>query len=211
MIPLDSLALFAFASLLLSLTPGPNLMYLISRTLCQGRAAGLISLAGTTSGFLFYAVTAAFGLTAVFVAIPVLYDLVRWAGAAYLLWMAWDAVRPHGSGGLFARRDLPPVRPAVLFRNGVVTSILNPKVALFYLALFPQFVDPARGSVLAQSLLLAGVQIVINAVGDMLFVLAAAQAARWLAQRPGWLAVQRWILGGVFAGIALKLAIDARK
>jgi threonine/homoserine/homoserine lactone efflux protein len=211
MIPLDSLALFALASLLLSLTPGPNLMYLISRTLCQGRGAGLISLAGTTSGFLFYAVTAAFGLTAVFVAIPVLYDLVRWAGAAYLLWMAWDAVRPHGSGGLFARRDLPPVRPAVLFRNGVVTSILNPKVALFYLALFPQFVDPARGSVLAQSLLLAGVQIVINAVGDMLFVLAAAQAARWLAQRPGWLTVQRWVLGGVFAGIALKIATDARK
>ena len=211
MIPLDSLALFAFASLMLSLTPGPNLMYLISRTLCQGRSAGLISLAGTTSGFLFYAVTAAFGLTAVFVAIPMLYDLVRWAGAAYLLWMAWDTVRPHGSGGLFARRDLPPVRPAVLFRNGVVTSILNPKVALFYLALFPQFVDPARGSVLAQSLLLAAVQIVINAVGDMLFVLAAAQAARWLAERPGWLAVQRWVLGGVFAGIALKLAIDARK
>lgn len=210
MIPLDSLALFAFASLLLSLTPGPNLMYLISRTLCQGRGAGLISLAGTTSGFLFYAVTAAFGLTAVFVAIPMLYDLVRWAGAAYLLWMAWDAVRPHGSG-LFARRDLPPVRPAVLFRNGVVTSILNPKVALFYLALFPQFVDPARGSVLGQSLLLAAVQIVINAVGDMLFVLAAAQAARWLAERPGWLAVQRWVLGGVFAGIALKLAIDERK
>ena len=105
MIPLDSLALFAFASLMLSLTPGPNLMYLISRTLCQGRGAGLISLAGTTSGFLFYAVTAAFGLTAVFVAIPMLYDLVRWAGAAYLLWMAWDAVRPHGSGGLFARKD----------------------------------------------------------------------------------------------------------
>ncbi|MEO8738559.1 MAG: LysE family translocator [Casimicrobiaceae bacterium] len=211
MIPLDSLALFALASLLLSLTPGPNLMYLISRTLCQGRGAGLISLAGTTSGFLFYAVTAAFGLTAVFVAIPMLYDLVRWAGAAYLLWMAWDAVRPHGSGGLFARRDLPPMRPAVLYRNGVVTSILNPKVALFYLALFPQFVDPARGSVLAQSLLLAGVQIAINAVGDMLFVLAAAQAARWLSERPGWLAVQRWILGGVFAGIALKLAIDGRK
>ena len=211
MIPLDSLALFAFASLMLSLTPGPNLMYLISRTLCQGRGAGLISLAGTTSGFLFYAVTAAFGLTAVFVAIPMLYDLVRWAGAAYLLWMAWDAVRPHGSGGLFARRDLPPVRNAVLFRKGVVTSILNPKVALFYLALFPQFVDPARGSVLTQSLLLASLQIVINAVGDMLFVLAAAQAARWLAERPGWLAVQRWVLGGVFAGIALKLAIDARK
>ena len=130
-------------------------MYLISRTLCQGRSAGIVSLAGTTSGLLFYALAAAFGLTAVFVTVPVLYDVVRWAGAAYLLMLAWDAVRPRGTGGLFARRDLPPVAPAALFRNGVLTSILNPKVALFYLALFPQFVDPARGSVLLQSLLLA--------------------------------------------------------
>ncbi len=204
MIPLDSLALFALACVLLALTPGPNLMYLISRTLCQGRAAGMVSLAGTTTGFLFYALAAAFGLTAIFVAIPVLYDVVRWAGA-------WDAVRPRGNGGLFARRDLPSAMPRVLFRTGMLTSILNPKVALFYLALFPQFVDPSRGSVLAQSLLLAAVQIVIDGFCDMLFVLAASQAATWLAERPSWLKAQRWVLGGVFAGIAVKLALDTRK
>ena len=211
MIPLDSLALFALACVLLALTPGPNLMYLISRTLCQGRAAGMVSLAGTTTGFLFYALAAAFGLTAIFVAIPVLYDVVRWAGAGYLLWLAWDAVRPRGNGGLFARRDLPSAKPGVLLRTGMLTSILNPKVALFYLALFPQFVDPSRGSVLAQSLLLATVQIVIDGFCDMLFVLAASQAATWLAERPSWLKAQRWVLGGVFAGIAVKLALDTRK
>jgi threonine/homoserine/homoserine lactone efflux protein len=211
MIPLDSLALYAVACVLLVLTPGPNLMYLISRTLCQGRAAGIVSLAGTTSGLLFYAVAAAFGLTAVFVAVPVLFDIVRWAGAAYLLWLAWDAVRPRGGGGLFARRDLPPVAPAVLYRTGILTSILNPKVALFYMALFPQFVDPARGSVLLQSLLLAAVQIVIAAIGDLLFVLAAARVARWLAERPAWLTAQRWVLGGVFGAIAVKLAFDSRR
>jgi len=211
MIPLDSLALYAVACVLLVITPGPNLMYLISRTLCQGRTAGIVSLAGTTSGFLFYAVTAAFGLTAVFVAIPVLFDIVRWAGAAYLLWLAWDAVRPQGSGGLFARRDLPPVAPGKLFRTGVLTSILNPKVALFYLALFPQFVDPARGSVLVQSLLLAAIQIAIDATGDLLFVLAAARVARWLAERPVWVTAQRWVLGGVFGAIAVKLALDSGK
>ena len=211
MIPLDNLALFALASVILSVTPGPNLLYLVSRTLCQGRTAGIVSLAGTTTGFLFYALAAAMGLTAIFVAIPALYDGVRWAGAAYLLWLAWDAIRPRGSGGLFARRDLPQLRPVVLFRTGVVTSILNPKVALFYLALFPQFVDVARGSVLAQSLLLATIQITINAAGDLLFVLAAARVARWLAERQAWVTAQRWVLGGVFAGIALKLAFDARK
>jgi threonine/homoserine/homoserine lactone efflux protein len=211
MIPLDSLALYVVACVLLVLTPGPNLMYLISRTLCQGRTAGIVSLAGTTSGLLFYAVAAAFGLTAVFVAVPVLFDIVRWAGAAYLLMLAWDAVRPRGSGGLFARRDLPQVAPAVLYRTGILTSILNPKVALFYLALFPQFVDPARGSVLLQSLILAAVQIAIAAVGDLLFVLAAASVARWLAERPAWVTAQRWVLGGVFGAIAVKLAFDSRR
>jgi threonine/homoserine/homoserine lactone efflux protein len=161
-----------------------------------------MSLAGTTSGLLFYAVAAAFGLTAVFVAVPVLFDVVRLAGAAYLLWLAWDAIRPRGGGGLFARRDLPTVAPWVLYRTGVLTSILNPKVALFYLALFPQFVDPARGSVLLQSLSLAAVQIVIAAAGDLLFVLAAARVARWLATRPAWITAQRWVLGGVFGAIA---------
>ncbi len=102
-------------------------------------------------------------------------------------------------------------RPATLFRTGVLTSILNPKVALFYLALFPQFVDPSRGSVLVQSLILAAVQIVIDATGDLLFVLAAARAARWLAERPVWLTVQRWVLGGVFGAIAVKLALDKGK
>ena len=211
MIPLDSLALYAVACVLLALTPGPNLMYLISRTLCQGRTAGIVSLAGTTTGLLFYALAAAFGLTAVFVAVPLLFDIVRWAGAAYLLWLAWDAVRPRGSGGLFARRDLPPIAPRVLYRTGILTSILNPKVALFYLALFPQFVDPARGGVLLQSLVLAAVQIAIAFAGDLLFVLAAASVARWLAERPAWVTAQRWVLGGVFGAIAIKLALDSRR
>ena len=211
MIPFDSLVLYAVACVMLALTPGPNLMYLISRTLCQGRTAGIVSLAGTTTGFLFYAFGTALGLTAVFVAIPVLFDIVRWAGAAYLLYLAWDAIRPQESGGLFARRDLPPVLPATLFRTGMLTSILNPKVALFYLALFPQFVDPSRGSVLAQSVILALMQIVIGAIGDLFFVLTAARVAHWLAERPSWVTAQRWVLGGVFGAIAVKLALDSRR
>ena len=211
MMPWSDFWLYVVACVLLVLTPGPNLLYLVSRTLCQGRAAGVVSLAGTTTGFVVHVVAAALGLSVVFVTIPVLFDVVRWAGAAYLLYLAWDALRPQGSTGLFARRDLPAVPPATLYRTGILTSILNPKVALFYLALFPQFVDPARGSVLLQSLFLGALQIGVAVVGDLMFVLAAAQVARWLADRPLWAAAQRWVLGGVFAAIAAKLALDTRR
>ncbi len=207
---LDNFLLFLAASVLLVLTPGPNLLYLISRTLCQGRPAGLVSLAGTTTGFAVHILAAAFGLSAVFIAVPVVYDGVRWAGAAYLLYLAWDSVR-SGSGGVFAPRMLSAAAPAKLFRMGLVTSILNPKIALFYLALFPQFVDPSRGGVLGQSLVLGATQIVVAIIGDTSFVLAAAGVARWLATRPGWATAQRWILAGAFVAIAAKLALDERR
>jgi threonine/homoserine/homoserine lactone efflux protein len=207
---LENLALFAAASALLALTPGPNLIYLVSRTLCQGRRAGIVSLAGTSLGFFVHLVAAALGLSAIFLAVPLLYDLVRYAGAAYLLWLAWGALRQKG-GDLFAPRALPQESPARLFPVGLATSILNPKVALFYLALLPQFVDASRGSVFGQSVLLGLVQIAIGIASDLCFVLAAARAAAWLARRPLWSAVQRWILGGVFAAIACKLAFDTRR
>jgi threonine/homoserine/homoserine lactone efflux protein len=205
----DNYPLFVAACVALVLTPGPNLLYLISRTLCQGRAAGMVSLAGTTSGFVVHIVAASLGLSAVLIAVPVVFDVVRFAGAAYLLWLAWDSLRAQGAT-LFTPRALPPEPPARLFRTGLLTSILNPKVALFYLALFPQFVVPARGSVLLQSLLLGATQIVIAVLGDTLFVLAAARVSRWLATRPLWTALQRYVQGGVFAAIAVKLALSDR-
>ena len=176
----DNYPLFLAACVLLVLTPGPNLLYLISRTLCQGRAAGLLSLAGTTSGFLVHIVAASLGLSAVLIAVPVLFDVVRYAGAAYLLWLAWDSVRARGPA-LFAPRPLAPETASKLLRTGMLTSVLNPKVALFYLALFPQFIVPA------------------------------ARVSGWLAARPTWMAVQRFVQGGVFAAIAVKLAVDDRR
>ena len=206
----ENFLLFIVASVLLVLTPGPNLLYLVSRTLCQGRIAGLVSLAGTTTGFVVHIVAASLGLSAVFLAVPVAYDALRWVGAAYLVYLAWDSVRSR-DGGLFAPHTLPAAAPAKLFRMGLFTSILNPKVALFYLALFPQFIDPSRGSVLGQSLVLGATQIVIAVIGDTMFVLAAAWIARWLATRPLWAAAQRWVLAGVFVAIAAKLALDERR
>ncbi len=203
---LGNYPLFVAACVVLVVTPGPNLLYLISRTLCQGRTAGLISLAGTTSGFAVHVVAASLGLSAMLIAVPVLFDGVRLAGAAYLLWLAWDALRSRDAA-LFAPRALASEPPAKLYRTGLLTSVLNPKVALFYLALFPQFVVPAHGSVLLQSLLPGATQIVIAVAGDTLFVLGAARMSRWLSVRPAWEAAQRYVQGGVFAAIALKLAL----
>jgi threonine/homoserine/homoserine lactone efflux protein len=206
----ENLALFALASLLLALTPGPNLLYLVSRTLCQGRSAGLVSLAGTSLGLVVHVTAAALGLSAIFVSVPVLYDILRYAGAAYLLWLAWGVLKPGGRG-VFAPSVLPPDSPRRLFRIGLLTSILNPKVAMFYLALFPQFIDASRGSVLGQSLVLGLIQVVIGALSDLCFVLAAGAITGALASRPLWVAVQRWLLGLVFTGIAVRLALESRR
>jgi len=206
----ENLALFALASLLLAITPGPNLLYLVSRTLCQGRSAGLVSLAGTSLGLVVHVIAAALGLSAIFVTVPVLYDILRYAGAAYLLWLAWGVLKP-GARGVFVPRVLPPDPPRKLFRIGLLTSILNPKVAMFYLALFPQFIDASRGSILGQSLVLGLIQVVIGALSDLCFVLAAGAITGALARRPLWAAVQRWLLGLVFAGIAVRLALESRR
>ena len=205
----ESFVLLAVASVLLVLTPGPNLVYLLSRTLCQGRAAGVVSLLGTATGFVFHILAAALGLSAVFLAVPIAYDVLRLAGAGYLLWLAWVAVRAHG--GLLAPRQLPVDPPGRLYRIGLLTSVLNPKIALFYVALFPQFVDPARGSVFVQSIVLGATQVAIVFAGDLVFVLAAARVARWLAGRPLWAAVQRWVMAAVLAAIALRLVTDDRR
>jgi threonine/homoserine/homoserine lactone efflux protein len=204
-----SLALFAVASLVLALTPGPNWLYLLSRTLFQGRRAGLVSWGGTTLGLSAHMLAAAFGLTAILLAVPYAYDAIRLAGAGYLLWMAWATVR-GARGAAFAPVALPHAPDRTLFRQGMLSSVLNPKVALFYLALLPQFIDPAQGSVLAQSLVLGVVQIAIAAVVDGALVLIAAELGKRFVRRPEWMRLQRIALGSVFGGLAVWLALSRR-
>ena len=107
MIPATELALFSLAALVMVLTPGPNMIYLVSRSLCQGRKAGVTSLFGVAVGFLVHMFAAAIGLTAVFMAIPLAYELLKWLGAAYLLWLAWQAVKPGAKSSPFEPRELP--------------------------------------------------------------------------------------------------------
>lgn len=209
MIPASSFLVFAAAALLMAVTPGPNMIYLISRSICQGRTAGLMSWAGVVLGFTFHMLCASVGLTALFMAVPLGYELLKFGGALYLLWLAWQAVRP-GARSPFEAKDLPPVPPRELFTMGLLTSILNPKVAIFYLSVLPQFIVPEAGSVLAQSLLLGFTQLCIGATVNLLVTISAAGLAAWFAHNRLWLAVQRYVMGLVLGALAVRLLAQPR-
>lgn len=201
---------FALIVLGMVLTPGPNMIYLVSRSISQGRVAGLVSLGGVGVGFLIYMLCAAFGVTALLLAVPYAYDALRLAGALYLVHLAWQSVRP-GARSPFQVRALPQDSPQRLFAMGLTTSLLNPKVAVLYLSLLPQFIDPARGSVLAQSLTLGATQIVISLTVNAAVAMLAGTIASFLAGRPTWMVVQRWLMATALAGLAVRMAMDARR
>ncbi|HKU87547.1 MAG TPA: LysE family translocator [Casimicrobiaceae bacterium] len=208
MLTLETWLVFCVACVALAATPGPNMLFLVSRTLAQGRAAGFVSLAGTSTGFALHAVAAALGLTALLAAVPVAFEIVRVAGALYLAWLAIATWRASDEAD--PRVTAPRVANLAMYRQGLLTSLLNPKLAVFQLALFPQFVDPARGSVLTQGLVLAVTQLVIVIAGDSACVFAATGARRWFAARPGFSRWSKRALAGVFAALAARLAVQSR-
>jgi threonine/homoserine/homoserine lactone efflux protein len=207
--PVDASAAagIALVALGLVLTPGPNMLYLVSRSLTQGRRAGLISLLGTALGFLVYLFTAVLGISAIFVAVPAAYVALKIAGALYLLYLAWGVLRP-GAPPVFEVRDLPQDPPRRLIGMGLLTNLLNPKIAMLYLSLLPQFIDPDRGSVALQSLVLGSIQIAIALTVNGVFVIVAGSLAVVLARRPIVARVQRWVMGGALAGFGVKLLTD---
>jgi threonine/homoserine/homoserine lactone efflux protein len=181
----------------MALTPGPNMVYLISRSICQGRTAGLISPSGV-----------ALGVTALLLAVPYAYDALRFGGALYLLWLAWQAVKPGGRSP-FQVRQLSTDSPSKLFAMGFVTNLLNPKRAVLYLSLLPQFIEPRYGHVFDQSLILGGVQVTLSVTVNSIVAMTAGSIAVILGQRPFWLVVQRWLMGTVLASVAVRMATEA--
>ncbi len=200
-------ALFALICLGMVVTPGPNMVYLVSRSISQGRTAALISLIGVAVGFVFYMSCAALGITSLVIAVPYAYEALKICGAAYLLYLAWQAVRPGGRSP-FQVKDLPVDSTSKLLTMGLVTSLLNPKVAVMYLSLLPQFIHPEQGSVLTQSLMLGFTQITVSVSVNSTIIVIAGSIASFLAARPTWLVVQRWIMGTVLAGFAVRMAAE---
>jgi threonine/homoserine/homoserine lactone efflux protein len=210
MISLGTLGLFSTACLALTMTPGPDMLLIASRSVTQGRSAGFASLAGILLGTYCHAMAAAFGLSRLFLAVPIAYDVVRFAGAAYLLYLAWKTFRitpiptsPAPNEGRHAIRKI--------FRQGLLTNLLNPKMALFVLALFPQFVRPQDGAVAFQILTLATVLNFIGLIVNGVVILSASQLnKRWSGKRRRS-RIPQYLLGSVFTGLAFRPAVASRK
>ncbi len=200
---------FASVAFLMALSPGPNLLYLASRSICQGKQAGFASLAGVCTGMLIYMLATAAGLSTLFMAVPLAYDVVRCTGAAYLLWLAYKAFT--GRAPELGTAQLRAEPPSTLFRTGFFTCLFNPKLVITYGSLLPQFIEPANGHVLGQTVALGLIQIGAAATAHSCVIVLAAGVSGFLTTRVKSLAaLQRYLLSTVLAGLALRLALDRR-
>ena len=209
MLTAAELAWFSLASLLLVLTPGPNMIYCVSRALCQGRSAGIVSLAGVLVGFLVHLVAATLGLTALLAAVPFAFDAVRLAGAAYLLWLGCKAIFSRNLIS-FTPAARQPLRR--VFATGLLSNVLNPKPGLFVVAFIPQFVAAQRGSVPVQMLVYGAIFAVLTAVIFTALGCFAAQLSNALARRPRLVLWANIGAGLTFVAAGLSiLALDRRR
>jgi threonine/homoserine/homoserine lactone efflux protein len=204
----ETLGLFVLAALALLLVPGPAVLYIVARSIDQGRAAGLLSVLGVHLGSLVHVGAAVVGLSSLLVSSAVAFNVVKYLGAAYLISL--------GIRALLTRQepDDVQVRPAplrTLLRQGAVVNILNPKTALFFLAFLPQFVDPDAGAVPLQIAFLGLVFVSLGLVTDSLYALLAGTAGNWLRASRAFVGMRRWVSGTVFIGLGLATALSGSR
>jgi threonine/homoserine/homoserine lactone efflux protein len=207
----STLALFAVAAVTLLVIPGPSVLYIVTRSLDQGRAAGLVSVGGIHVGTLVHVAAAALGLSALLVSSATAYHAVRWLGAAYLIWLGVRRLLARDEDGLGAAAGPGPGSRRVglrrIFAQGVVVNVLNPKTALFFFAFLPQFVDTARGSVPFQVLVFGVAFVLLGLLSDGTYALLASTGAGWLRRRPGAARASRLVSGGVLISLGVTTAL----
>lgn len=194
----------------LAVTPGPDMILVAARSAAQGRTAGLVTQLGVSADSAFHAVILALGLSQLFLAVPYAYDLVRYLGAAYLLYLAWQAFTASDS---FSSQSSSNKRHSlfVIFRQGFYSNVLNPKVALFYLALFPQFLNPEAGSIAVQIMVLASIFLIIDFVVHLVVIWLAGSMKSLSTSGIGFAKWSRYFLGLVFSGLVARLVFDGQR
>lgn len=201
----STIALFVVAAAVLIVIPGPGVLYIVARSVSQGRRAGIVSALGVNVGSLVHVIAAALGLSALLVSSALAFSLVKYAGAAYLIYLGVRTLLARGAAHETA--TLPPVPLMRVFRQGVIVNVLNPKVALFFFAFLPQFIDPARGAVAGQILFLGVLFFLMGACSDSLYALLAGTAGRWLRGNVRFGQAQRYATGGIYIGLGVATAL----
>ncbi|HKR96767.1 MAG TPA: LysE family translocator [Candidatus Angelobacter sp.] len=198
---------FLFAAFMLNIAPGPDMLYVIGRSLGQGRKAGIVSALGIFVGCWVHILAAAFGIAALLRSSPVAFNVVRYAGAAYLVYLGIKMIVQRSN---LAQQQPKPASLASIFRQGVITNVLNPKVALFFLAFLPQFVDAHRGSVVWQILLLGLIFNVGGTAVNLGVAYAGGTLGELLRRNARFARMQQWFTGLVFIGLGARLAWQRR-
>ena len=198
--------LFCLAATALIVIPGPAVLYIVAQSVGQGRRAGLVSASGVATGGLVHVIGAAVGLSGLLLSSAGLFTAVKFAGAAYLIYLGGRRLL-----GLEASALATPTETRSrgrLYRDGAVVNILNPKTALFFYAFLPQFLDPDKGSVALQAMVLGVLFVVIALLSDSMWALASGSAADWLKGRPVMIRVERWVTGTVLVGLGAAAALS---
>jgi threonine/homoserine/homoserine lactone efflux protein len=201
---MNSLGLFVLAALILAVTPGPAVLYIVTRSISQGRWAGVVSCLGVALGGMVHVAAAALGLSAVLATSAVAFGAVKYAGAAYLIWLGLRKLTQGADAKTLG--EMPAQPPWRIFRDGVVVNVLNPKTALFFLAFLPQFVNPAAGNVALQCAFLGGIFVLIALATDTTWSLVASGAGSWLRGHPRFVSYERYVSGSVFLGLGVAAA-----
>lgn len=206
LLPMTNFSLFLAASLALLLTPGPAVLFIVARSMEQGRKAGLISVLAVEAGNFFHALAAAFGLSAILLSSALAFDVVKYLGAAYLIYLGIKTLRTPVSDQ--SAEQVEPKSLRKIFSQGVIVSILNPKTALFFFAFLPQFVDGSKAAA-PQMLLLGVIFVTLATVTDSLYALAAGSAGRWLRGNRAFLRFQRYFSGTIYIGLGITAALSS--
>jgi threonine/homoserine/homoserine lactone efflux protein len=201
----STIALFSTAALALLLIPGPTVLYVVTRSIEQGRRAGLVSVLGTHVGSLVHVTAAALGLSALLVSSAVAFTAVKYVGAVYLIWLGIRRWRAGDRASLHARQRA--LTTPQLFRQGFVVQVLNPKTAIFFLAFLPQFVDADRGPVTLQVLVLGVVFISIGLLSDSAYAVAAGSIGGALRRSDRARRAERYVSSGVYVGLGVTTAV----
>jgi threonine/homoserine/homoserine lactone efflux protein len=205
MLDWSKLSLFISVTSILVFMPGPNTLYIIARSIQQGRRAGVVSSFGVQAGSLVHIAAAAFGLSALLLSSALAFSVVKYAGAAYLIYLGLKTLLTKEKMG--TAQEVKRASLSRVFYQGVVVNVLNPKTALFFFAFLPQFIDPARGRAAMQVVSLGAILVVLGTLSDMTYALAAGSIGNWLRGNLRFLRAQRLFAGSIYLGLGAATAL----